>query len=62
MTQKELIEWLKRNKNVQIDKLVNPARCMICQNSAEFWVTVDDDDNYISYYYCTAHLNFAQMI
>ena len=56
-------EWIEKNKtDVQIDELVNPARCIICNKSAKFWVTIGTDDDYVSYYYCERHLGFAQLI
>jgi len=36
----------------QVDELVNPEQCMECRKSAEWWVTIGDDDDYGSFYYC----------
>lgn len=38
--------------NIAVYELVNPARCEVCRESAEFHVVVDDADHY----YCFYHL------
>lgn len=38
--------------NITVYELVNPARCEVCRESAEFHVVVDDVDHY----YCFDHL------
>ena len=42
----------RSEQKVQVDELVNPARCIECEKSARWVVTIGDDDDYISLYYC----------
>jgi hypothetical protein len=41
-----------QENEIQINELVNPARCMSCEMSARYWVTIGSNEDYQSFYYC----------